>query len=174
MTDLAERLDLPWQARGMQFRKIAGVTKEMIEAAFERVKVLEEGDLLRDQILKQPLWRTWLEDSNREAFNGFKRRIDVTTDLQDALRRRANGTDLSVAQMTDLEMQIKALAVESGKPEDEFAHGRAMTEEEYTQALSEIDEQMKALMNRLTQQAIDRAGLQRVDIPFTIDPEYSL
>ena len=76
--------------------------------------------------------------------------------------------------MTDLEMQIKALAVESGKPEDEFAHGRAMTEEEYTQALSEIDEQMKALMNRLTQQAIDRAGLQRVDIPFTIDPEYSL
>lgn len=174
MTDLAERLDLPWQARGMQFRKLAGVSKEMIEAAFERVKALEEGDLLRDQILNQPLWRTWLEDSNPEAFNVFKRRIDATTDLQDALQRRADGTDLSVAEMADLEMQIKALAVESGKPEDEFAHGRAMTEEQYTQALSAIDEQMKALMSRLTQQAMDRAGLQRVDIPFTIDPEYSV
>ena len=174
MTDLAERLDLPWQARGMQFRNIAGVTKEMIEAAFERISALEEGDLLRDRILGQPLWRTWLENANKEVLDGFKRRIDATTDLYDALQSRAAGTDFSATDKADLEVKIKALAVESGKSENEFAHGRVMTEEQYAQAMNDIDDQMKAQMSRLTQQAMDRAGLQRVDVPFTIDHEYSV
>nr|WP_256730466.1 DUF6543 domain-containing protein [Pseudomonas sp. ANT_H12B] len=172
MTDLAERLDLPWQARGMQFRKIAGVTKEMIDAAFERVLALEEGDLLRERILEQPLWKTWLESSNRDAFNGFKRRIDATTELQDALQKRADGAALPTEQKTRLEAEIKTLSVELGKREDEFADGRTMTETEYTQTLTQLNEQMKALENSLTQQAMDRAGLQRVDIPYTIDPDY--
>lgn len=173
MTELAERLDLPWQARGMQFRNIAGVTKEMIEAAFQRITVLEEGDLLRDRILDQPLWIIWLESENKEVLSGFRHRIDVVTELYDALQRRAEETGISVAQKAELEAEIKALAVEAGRSENEFANGRGMTEEEYTQALNDIDVQMKAQMSTLTQQAMDRAGLQRVDIPFTIDPNYS-
>ena len=54
MTDLADRLDLPWQTRKMQFRKIAAVTPQMIEAACQRVLDLEAGDLLRDSISEQP------------------------------------------------------------------------------------------------------------------------
>lgn len=172
MTELAERLDLPWQARGMQFRNIAGVTKEMIEAAFQRITALEEGDLLRARILDQPLWRNWLESENEEILSWFKRRVDTTTDLYDALQARAEGTGLSVTQKAELEVEIKSLAVKVGRSENEFADGRVMTEEQYTQALSDIDTQMKAQMSTLTQQAMDRAGLQRVDIPFTIDPDY--
>ncbi|MGF6088419.1 dermonecrotic toxin domain-containing protein [Pseudomonas sp. 18173] len=174
MTELAERLDLPWQARGMQFRNIAGVTKEMIEAAFQRITALEEGDLLCARILDQPLWRNWLESENVEILNWFQRRIDAITDLYDALQRRAEGTGLSVTQKAELEVKIKALAVKAGRSENEFAHGRVMTEVQYTQALNEIDTQMKEQMRMLTQYAIDRAGLQRVDIPFTIDPNYSV
>lgn len=173
MTELAERLDLPWQARGMQFRNIAGVTKEMIEAAFQRITALEEGDLLRDRILDQPLWKIWLERENEKTLNGFRHRVDVVIDLYDALQRRAEETGLSVAQKAELEAEIKALAAEAGRSENEFAHGRGMTEEEYAQALNDIDTQRKAKMSTLTQQAMDRAGIQRVDIPFTIDPNYS-
>ncbi|MCU1749135.1 NEL-type E3 ubiquitin ligase domain-containing protein [Pseudomonas sp. 6D_7.1_Bac1] len=174
MTDLAERLDLPWQARGMQFRKIAGVTKEMIDAAFERVMALEEGDLLRKQILKQSFWKDWLEASYTEDLNTFKRRIDATTELQDALQRRAEGAELPAAQKARLEAEISTLAQELGQQPDEFADGRSMSDDQYVQALNLIDEQMKALMSTLTQRAIDRAGLQRVEIPFTIDPDFSM
>ncbi|MGF6491739.1 NEL-type E3 ubiquitin ligase domain-containing protein [Pseudomonas frederiksbergensis] len=158
MTDLAERLDLPWQARGMQFRKIAGVTRQMIDAAFERIVALEEGDLLVDRILEQPVWKSWLETSNDETLNGLKRQMDATTELQDALQRRAEGAAL--------EAEIKALCRELGKGENDFAHGRLMSDDEYTQALSDIDQQLKLRLQTLTRQAMERARLPRLEMPF--------
>ena len=162
MTDLAERLDLPWQARGMQFRNIAGVSKKMIEAAFERIVALEEGDLLVERILDQPLWRTWLESANREELNGLKRRLDATTDLQDALQRRAEA--VASADKTAVEQEIKALCRELGKKEDEYAADLLMSDEAYTQALSEIDQQVRQRLLTLTRQAMDRAGLERMRV----------
>jgi hypothetical protein len=172
MTDLAERLDLPWQARGMQFRQIAEVTKEMIEAALQRIKALEEGDLLRDQILKQAFWRDWVEGANQEMFDGLQRQVESVTDLQNALQRRTDGAALPAEQMSELEEQIKALCIESGLARDTFGNGRNMTPLEYDQVMIRIDQQRTKLLHTLTQQALDRAGLQRVDIPFTIDPDY--
>jgi hypothetical protein len=69
MTDLAERLDLPWQSRGMLFRKIAGVTEQMIEDAYQRVIALEEGELLAPRILEQPLWQRFLKRTYRKEFD---------------------------------------------------------------------------------------------------------
>jgi hypothetical protein len=66
MTDLAEKLDLPWQSRGMLFRAISGVTPEMIEAARLHVLGLEMGDLLEETILEQPFWKDYLENTYRE------------------------------------------------------------------------------------------------------------
>ncbi|WP_419712252.1 dermonecrotic toxin domain-containing protein [Pseudomonas sp. NFX224] len=164
MTDLAERLDLPWQARGMQFRKIAGVDKEMIEAAFERIKALEEGDLLTDRIFEQPLWRDWLESTYREELTGLKRRIDATTDLQDALQRRAEGTQLTAEEKTEVEAEIKALCDELGNSESDFAQGRLMTDEAYVEALNDIDLQITQQLKTLTRQAMVRAKLDRLRI----------
>ncbi|WP_237887018.1 NEL domain-containing protein [Pseudomonas sp. PGPR40] len=80
MTDLAERLDLPWQARGMQFRTISKVTKEMIEAACQRVLALEEGDLLTERILEQPIWQTFMETTYRQEFDALKLRLENAED----------------------------------------------------------------------------------------------
>lgn len=80
MTDLAERLDLPWQARGMQFRALSGVSKDMIEAARQRVLALEEGALLTERILEQPIWETFLENTYREEFDGLKLRLAAAED----------------------------------------------------------------------------------------------
>ncbi|VVO47756.1 hypothetical protein PS838_00130 [Pseudomonas fluorescens] len=65
MTDLAEKLDLPWQSRGMLFRRISGVTLEMIEAARLHILGLEQGDLLEETILQQPFWDDYLENTYR-------------------------------------------------------------------------------------------------------------
>ena len=164
MTDLAERLDLPWQARGMQFRNIAGVSKQMIEAAFQRIKALEEGDLLIDRLFEQPLWRTWLETIYREELNGLKRRIDATTDLQDALQRRADGARLTTEGKAAVEAEIKGLCSELGKSETDFADGKLMTDEEYVQALDDIDLQITQLLKKLTREAMIRAKLDRLRI----------
>ncbi|PTR22385.1 NEL-type E3 ubiquitin ligase domain-containing protein [Pseudomonas sp. GV085] len=80
MTDLAERLDLPWQARGMQFRAISKVSKEMIEAACQRVLALEEGGLLTQLILEQPIWQTFMETTYRQEFDALKLRLENAED----------------------------------------------------------------------------------------------
>jgi hypothetical protein len=164
MTDLAQRLDLPWQARGMQFRSIAEVSKEMIEAALQRIKALEEGDLLIDRVFEQPLWKSWLESTYREELNGLKRRIDATTDLQDALQRRAEGTRLTTEEKAAVELEIKGLCSELDKPETDFADGRLMTEEAYGQALNDIDRQITQQLKNLTREAMTRARLDRLRI----------
>ncbi|MNM69445.1 E3 ubiquitin-protein ligase sspH1 [compost metagenome] len=164
MTDLAQRLDLPWQARGMQFRSIAEVSKEMIEAALQRIKALEEGDLLIDRVFEQPLWKSWLESTYSEELNGLKRRIDATTDLQDALQRRAEGTRLTTEEKAAVELEIKGLCSELDKPETDFADGRLMTEEAYGQALNDIDRQITQQLKNLTREAMTRARLDRLRV----------
>ena len=164
MTDLARRLDLPWQARGMQFRKIAGVSKEMIDAAFERIVALEEGELLTDRILDQPLWRTWLETASQEQLSGLKRRIDATTELQDALQRRADGTTFTAEEKAEVDSEIASLCGELGRSESDFAEGKLMSDEAYVQALTEIDRQITQQLKTLTREAMKRANLDRLRV----------
>ncbi|MFS2072767.1 dermonecrotic toxin domain-containing protein [Pseudomonas sp. CT11-2] len=170
MTDLAERLDLPWQSRDLQFRTHTGVTPEMIESAYRRVVELEAGDLLRDSIIEQPFWETYLQGSNRSAFKVFRRRIDATTEFYMALEKRTSEPDLSLQAKADLKQELRVLAAELGKPESQIAPGQVMTDEAYAAELNLIDIEMKTLLKTLTQQAMDRAKLQRVDIAFMNAP----
>ena len=170
MTDLAERLDLPWQSRDLQFRTYTGVTSEMIEDAYRRVLDLEAGDLLRDSIVEQPFWESYVQGSNRRAFKVFRRRIDATTEFFMALDKRATEQDLSFEAKAGLKEELRVLAAELGKPESEIAPGQIMTHEAYSAELDLIDNEMKTLLKTLTQQAMDRAKLQRVEIPFTVEP----
>nr|WP_180204061.1 DUF6543 domain-containing protein [Pseudomonas sp. SbOxS1]NYU03887.1 hypothetical protein [Pseudomonas sp. SbOxS1] len=170
MTDLADRLDLPWQFRKMQFRKIAGVDKAMIDAAYRRVLDLEEGELLDELLVDQQFWSTYVEDSNRSAFTSFRRRTSATTDFYMALQKRVNDSTLSLEENARLNIEIRGLAAELGKPESAFAPGRVMTEAQYTADVQAIEDEKRALLKTLTRQAIDRAKLQRVEIPFTVQP----
>ena len=170
MTDLAERLDLPWQSRDLQFRTHTGVTSEMIEDAYRRVLDLEAGDLLRDSIVEQPFWESYIQGSNRGAFKVFRRRIDATTEFFMALDKRATEQDLSLEAKAGLKEELRVLAAELGKPESEIAPGQIMTHEAYSAELDLIYNEMKTLLKTLTQQAMDRAKLQRVEIPSTVEP----
>ncbi len=170
MTDLAQRLDLPWQARGMQFRKIAGVTSEMIEGAYQRVLGLEEGDLLRNSIAEQPFWKSFVERLNGSRFRAIDRKTFTTTEFKVALDERADSATLSLEEKAGLKERIRVLAAELGEPESAFAPGQIMTDEAYAQALETIKAEREALLLQLTQEAMDRAKLNRVEIPFTVAP----
>jgi len=168
MTDLAKRLDLPWQARGMQFRAIAGVSEAMIEAAYERVLALEEGDLLRDAIAEQPFWKTWVETTYAEDFDVLKRRVDWITAYKVAMDERAV-EGLAPAAIARLDQQLTELAQALGKPLGEVAPGQIMTDAAYDAELNSAIEEMDNLLKTLTQQAMDRARLTRVELPFEVD-----
>lgn len=170
MTDLAERLDLPWQSRDLQFRTYTGVTSEMIEDAYWRVLDLEAGDLLRDSIVEQPFWASYVQGSNRSAFKVFRRRIDATTEFFMALDKRATEQDLSLEAKAGLKEELRVLAAELGKPDSAISPGQVMTNEAYAAELNLIDTEMKTLLKTLTQQAMDRAKLQNTEIPLTVKP----
>ena len=53
--------------------------------------------------------------------------------------------------------------------ESDVPPGRVMTDAEYSAELESIEAEKKNLLKKLTQEAMDRAKLQRVDIPFTVE-----
>jgi flagellar biosynthesis/type III secretory pathway chaperone len=165
-TALAERLDLPWQSRLMRFEE-PDVTLMMIEAAYRRVLALEEGDLLRDSIIEQDFWRTYIQGSNRRAFNELRRRTDAALDLQIAQAEWGRSADLS--ERSRLRGKITALAKVLGKPESDVPLGRVMTDAEYSAELESIEAEKQSLLKKLTQEAMDRAKLQRAQIPFEVE-----
>lgn len=166
MTDLAERLNLPWQARGMQFRKIAGVTRSMIETACQRVLALEEGDLLRDAIAELPFWKAYAEGSNRQLFNVFRRKLEALTDFKMAMDERAAGIDLTPEAREGLKERIRVLASELGKPESAFAPGQVLSDETFDSEYKSVLDEMDQLLKKLTQDAMDWARLDKDDAPF--------
>lgn len=165
-TDLAERLDLPWQSQRMTFLE-PDVTPLMVEEAYQRVLALEEGDLLRDSIIKQDFWRTYIQGSNRKTFNGFRRRTDAALELQIAQVEWTQSTDL--AERNRLREKITSLATVLGKQQGDVPPGRVMTDAEYNAELESIDAEKQGLLKKLTREAMDRAKLQRVEIPFKVE-----
>ncbi|WP_445178976.1 NEL-type E3 ubiquitin ligase domain-containing protein [Pseudomonas sp. McL0111] len=67
-TGLADRLELPWQSRGMLFREMAEVSEAQIEQAYQSVLSLETGDGLIRQMIEQPFWRRFLKGRHAKAF----------------------------------------------------------------------------------------------------------
>lgn len=162
-------LDLPWQARTMQFREMAGVSLPMIENARLRVLALEEGDLLRDSIAAQPFWKDYVQGSHRARFRQFDRQMNALYEYKTALDERAVGSNLSPEEKDALKTRIRTLAFELGKPESDFAPGRVMSDDEFAGQYDAIRTEKDNLLKLLTQQAMERAKLRRMEMPFTIE-----
>jgi hypothetical protein len=63
-----------------------------------------------------------------------------------------------------LEEQVQTLCGELDRDENEFANGRLLSDDAYTQALKDIDQQIRQRLLTLTRQAMERTGLQRLGI----------
>ncbi len=158
-TALANRLDLPWQSRGMNFPAMTGVTPDMIELAFERVLFLEQGDLLRDSIIDQSFWKQHITGANRRAFKEYGRQTGWLIDLQAAQKRWVNAKNLPRETRDSLKETLHVLAAQLGKPVSEVFTGQAMSAANFDRDFNTLVEHREALLKKLTREAMDRAGL---------------
>ncbi|WP_431080989.1 NEL-type E3 ubiquitin ligase domain-containing protein [Pseudomonas thivervalensis] len=67
-TGLAERLELPWQSKGMLFQALADVDEAALSQAYQSVLALETGDGLVNQMIGQRFWRRYLKKRYPQAF----------------------------------------------------------------------------------------------------------
>ncbi|WP_338510437.1 DUF6543 domain-containing protein [Pseudomonas trivialis] len=123
-TNLAERLDLPWQSRKMKFSE-PDVTPAMIDDAYARVLALEDGSLLDQRISEQPFWDIYVRHSNPKAFDGLRVRVESLLDSLEALE--------------------------------------PISQAEYDSDMALIAGEEKTLLLNLTQQALKRACLERIE-----------
>jgi hypothetical protein len=68
------------------------------------------------------------------------------------------------AARADLDVEIKALCRELNRDENAFSEGQVMSDEDYSKALTDIDRQIRQTLKSITQQAIERARLPRLEL----------
>lgn len=111
---LARDLDLPGQARSLQFETIAGVTRADLDAAAARVREAEASDELAQFISERDFWLDYLRTTEPAQFAAIEEPSD---DQMSALDDRRDGlTDLeylaeakSLKQSREAELQALAL-----------------------------------------------------------------
>ncbi len=157
-TMLAERLDLPWQSREMMFRA-PDVSSEMIGKAYDRVIEKEQGAQLQERLLEQPFWVNYLERSHSQQIRALHVRGEPLLDLQAAQQAWVDST--SAVHKAHWRSEVLRLAGLLGKPDSEVPPSTVLSNDEYYAEMGVIAEQEKALLIKLTGEAIRRAKLQR-------------
>lgn len=160
-TELASRLELPWQSPGMMFAE-PDVTPSMLEYAYERVLALEQGDGLRNQLLDQPRWLEFIQGAYRSNFEEVRAKIDALTELQAAQRAWVDGVDLAPEQKADLRTQIVQAASVLGKPASAVSPGVVMSDAAYDADLLTLGAQQQRLLQTLTDEALNIIPLPKV------------
>lgn len=162
-TGLAKRLELPWQSEAMKFRQIARVTDETIEAAYNRILGNEAGDGLVNQMLDQPLWEQYLEETwpgEIEAnTRAFQEKADLLIDLQDAQERVVESANLPASERKVRWQTLAELVARLSLPEDRVSATEKMSEYDYYRLLEDLGRQEKDLLRRLTREAMARAQI---------------
>ena len=149
---LAKQLDLPWQSE--MFFAEPDVTQAMLDSAYERVLTLEEGDGLRDQLIEMPLWREFIEHTNRNVLGALREKNAALFDFHDAQENLLLHPNAPQAQTQAWRAEVDRAARTLGMPLADVVYGRAMTEEEYDAAFVGLDAEMKALYRTLTERVI--------------------
>ena len=160
-TGLAERLDLPWQSRGMLFRPVSGVTDAMIDLAYDTVLDLSAGDGLVDRMLEQDFWQNYLNEQYPVRMELNKQRYQALADQLETLRttQREWTQASSDSQRAELRAQLRALTRDLPVPDTVVFADQPFSDATYDRLLVDLGDEEKALARRLTREAMKRAGL---------------
>lgn len=150
VTQLATRLDLPWQSRSMQFNE-PYVEPQMIETAYDRVLALENGDLLREGILEQEFWVEYVEAFYAKEFETVDAKNDALINLYVAQQDLATDTDLSPGQRAELRSTIETSAGVLGKSADQV-----LSDDEYFADVASFGVERKNVLRSVTDRAMGR------------------
>ncbi|WP_158960998.1 dermonecrotic toxin domain-containing protein [Pseudomonas sp. PB106] len=161
-TNLAARLQLPWQSESMLYRQIADVSDQAIDRAYDKVIADEQGDGLVDRMLDLSIWSTFLEEAYpaeyKQNFLSFQDKIGQLEDLRILQEQWVNAADLPATQ-AQLREQMTALAKQIPVSESLIFTATTMTEQAYGQISIDLGEQKKQLGRNLTRTALKEAGL---------------
>lgn len=150
---LATRLDLPWQSRSMMFREDY-VTTPMVEAAFQRVQLQDQGAQVRDNLLEQPMWTDFLQRAHQADYAPIAEKFDALIDYQAAQAQWAAAANLPERARKALRRTISQAAQRLGRPASESEPGRLMPQQDYDDAFGRINAELITLNQTLTDQAI--------------------
>jgi hypothetical protein len=159
-TGLAERLDLPWQSKGMLFRPVSGVTDAMINQAYDTVLSLGEGDGLVDRMLEQDFWQAHLDQRYATDMQANKRRYQHLSDQLDTLREtqrewvEANSED----QRAELRSRLRELMSDLPAPDTVVFADEPFSDAIFDRLLVDLGDAEKELSRRLTRAAMRLAG----------------
>lgn len=162
-TGLADRLQLPWQSKGMLYRPVSGVTDAMIDQAYDTVLALGEGDGLVNKMLEQAFWETWLgetypiqiEANKREYLNKY----ELLETLRSTQREWVESTQLTDVERAALRNRLIDLANDLPVAETVVFADEPISEANFDRFLVDLWDGEKELSRRLTRAALSRAGL---------------
>lgn len=155
--ELASRLDLPWQSESMQF-SAPQVTPEDIDAAYQSIRALDEGNLMRDAMVEQRFWESYLKASFGEEFNRFALKSDALIDLQATQRTLADNEGLSREEKADLRVKISESETILGKTSAQMVKAEVMSDDEYDIQVALLGGEYKNLLHRLSDQVMGRSS----------------
>ncbi|WP_339545509.1 NEL-type E3 ubiquitin ligase domain-containing protein [Pseudomonas sp. RA_35y_Pfl2_P32] len=160
-TGLAERLDLPWQSRGMLYRPVSGVTDAMIDQAFETVQALGEGDGLVNRMLEQGFWQTYLHETYPVQLENNTQLYQLKSEQLETLRTTqhewVNSTQLTELQRAGLRARLNELMNDLPVPPTVVFTDEPMSTGAYERLQVDLGYEEKELSRRLTRTALRRA-----------------
>jgi hypothetical protein len=159
-TGLAQRLDLPWQSKGMLFRPVSGVTDAMIDQAYDTVLALGEGDGLVDRMLEQDFWQNHLNERYATEMQANKRRYQSLSDQLETLRttQREWAESTSDTQRAALRSRLRELMNDLPAPDTVVFADEPFSDGIFDRLLVDLGDAEKELSRHLTRQAMKRAG----------------
>ncbi|MHA3736448.1 dermonecrotic toxin domain-containing protein [Pseudomonas sp. Eth.TT006] len=159
-TGLATRLKLPWQTEGMLYRGVSGVSKMMVDQAYDTVLALEQGDGLVDKMLEQDFWQTWLQErypvrlqANTQRFHALHEQLETLVETQRKWLEATSGE-----QRDTLREQLRELTHDLPVPDTVVFADEPISDSIYNRLLVDMADEEKALSRSLTRAAMNRAG----------------
>jgi len=159
-TGLAQRLGLPWQSESMLFRTMAGVNAKTLDTAFDTVMSMEAGDGLINDMIEQPFWQKYLQETYPNEFRRNARFYETKSELLDELREVqhawASSKGQQIAQRRALKQRLQDLARRLNVDEKVVLTDQDMTDEVYGGLLHDMGYEEKELSRKLTRAALQK------------------
>lgn len=153
-TALADRLGLPWQSPSQMYPEV-DVTESMIDNAYLRVRALERGEGLRNQLLEQPAWLNYIQSAFAPELDAINQKITALTDLHTAQTEWLHQAAMTTQQRNELRTTLASAASVLGKSGREFEPGQVMSNETYDAQLRELDAKRLELLKTITDQELE-------------------
>ncbi|MGL6247101.1 NEL-type E3 ubiquitin ligase domain-containing protein [Pseudomonas sp.] len=159
---LAQRLGLPWQSEAMLHGRVAGVSADTLDTAFETVMSMEAGDGLVNDMIEQPFWEKYLREVYPNEFRRntrtYEHRAGQLDELREAQHAWARSRNMPIAQRRALKQRLQNLARQFNVNDDVVLTDKDMTDEVYDSLLHDIGYEEKQLSRRLTREALHRTA----------------